>query len=91
MYALNNNVTYFDSFGVKYILKEIKKSIDKSTVITNIFRIQAYDSVIYGYFCIRFINSILAGKTLTDFINLLSPNNFKNNDDIILNCFITNV
>ena len=45
----------------------------------------------YGYFCIRFINSILAGKTLTDFINLLSPNNFKNNDDIILNCFITNV
>ena len=91
LYALNNNVTYFDSFGVKYIPKEIKKSIDKSTVITNIFRIQAYDSVMYGYFCIRFINSILAGKTLTDFINLLSPNNFKNNDDIILNCFITNV
>ena len=86
MYALNNNVTYFDSFGVKYIPKEIKKSIDKSTVITNIFRIQAYDSVMYGYFCIRFINSMLAGKTLTDFINLLSPNNFKNNDDIILNC-----
>ena len=52
---------------------------------------QAYDSVMYGYFCIRFINSMLAGKTLTDFINLLSPNNFKNNDDIILNCFITNV
>ena len=91
MYALNNNVTYFDSFVVKYTPKEIKKFIDKSTVITNIFRIQAYDSVMYGYFCIRFINSILAGKTLTDFINLLSPNNFKNNDDIILNCFITNV
>ena len=88
---MNNNVTYFDSFGVKYTPKEIKKFIDKSTVITNIFRIQAYDSVMYGYFCIRFINSILAGKTLTDFINLLSPNNFKNNDDIILNCFITNV
>ena len=91
MYALNKNGTYFDSFGVKYIPKEIKKSIDKSTVITNIFRIQACDSVMYGYFCIRFINSMIAGNTLTDFINLLSTNNFKNNDDIILNCFITNV
>ena len=49
-YALNNNVTYFDSFGVEHIPKEIKKFIDKSTVITSIFRIRAYDSVMYGYF-----------------------------------------
>ena len=25
LYALNNNVTYFDSFGVEHIPKEIKK------------------------------------------------------------------
>ena len=50
LYALNNNVTYFDSFGVEHISKEIKNFIDKSTVITNIFRIRAYDSVMYGYF-----------------------------------------
>ena len=43
LYALN--VTYFDSFGVEHIPKEIKIFIDKSIVITNIFRIQAYDSV----------------------------------------------
>ena len=34
---------------------------------------------------------MLAGKTLTDFTNLFSPNNFKRNDDIILNYFMTNV
>ena len=37
-----NNVTYFDSFGVEYIPKEIKIFIDKSIVATNIFRTQAY-------------------------------------------------
>ena len=49
--------------------------IDKSTVVTNIFRKQANDSVIYGCFCTGFINFMLAGSTLTDFPNLFSPNN----------------
>ena len=43
---------------------------------TNIFRMQAYDSIMCGYFCIGFIDFMLAGKTLTDFTNLFSPNNF---------------
>ena len=76
MYALNNNVTYFDGFGVEHIPKEIKKFIDKSIVVTNIFRIQAYDSIMCGYFCIGFIDFMLAGKTLTEFTNIFSPNNF---------------
>ena len=76
MYALNNNVTYFDGFGVEHIPKEIKKFIDKSIVVTNIFRIQAYDSIMCGYFCIGFIDFMLAGKTLTKFTNIFSPNNF---------------
>ena len=63
MYALNNNVTYFNSFGVEHIPKEIKIFIDKSIVVTNIFRIQAYDSVMCGYFCIGFIDFMFAGKT----------------------------
>ena len=75
-YALNNNVTYFDSLGVEHIPKEIKKSVNKSIVVTNIFRIQTYDSVMCGYFCIGFIDFMLAGKTLTDFTNLFLPNNF---------------
>ena len=49
----NNNVTYFDSFGVEHIAKEIKAFIGHYlSIITNIFRIQAYDSVMCGYFCI---------------------------------------
>ena len=76
LYASNNNVTYFGSFGVEHIPKEIKTFINKSTIVTYIFRIQAYDSIMCGYFCIEFIDFMLAGKTLTDFTNFYSPNNF---------------
>ena len=73
----NTNVTYFDSFGVEHIPKEIKTFIDCSlSVTTNIFRIQSYDSIMCGYFCIGFIDFMLARKTLTEFTNLFSPNNF---------------
>ena len=70
MYVLNNDVTYFDSFGVEHIANEIKKFIVNKNIKTNIFRIQAYDSVMCGYFCTGFIDFMLAGKTLTDFTNL---------------------
>ena len=92
LYIHNIFVTYFDSFGVEHIPKEIKAFINRSLSITaNIFRIQAYDSIICGYFCIGFIDFMLPGKTLTDFTNLFSPNNFKKNDDTILNYFMNNV
>ena len=90
LYALNS-VTCFDSFEIEHIPKEIKIFINKSIFVTNIFKIQAYDSIMCGYFCIAFIDFILAGKNLTDFTNLSSPNNFKKNDDIILKYFVTNV
>ena len=41
-----------------------------------------------GYFCIGFINYMLMGKSLTDYTNLFSPNNFKKNDNIMLNYFL---
>ena len=87
----NNDVTYFDSFCVEHIPKEIKEFIDNKNIKTNIFRIQAYDSIMCGYFCIGFIDFMLAGKTLTEYTNLFSPNNFKKNDDIILNYFMSNI
>ena len=67
---VQNNVTYFDSFRVEHIPKEIRTFIGNKNIKTNIFRIQAYDSIMYGYFCIGFIDFMLAGKTLTDFTNL---------------------
>ena len=72
----NNDVTYFDSLGVEHISQEIRTFISNKNIKTNIFRIQAYDSIMCGYFCIRFIDFILAGKTFTEFTNLFSPNNF---------------
>ena len=80
LYVHNKTVTYFDTFGVEHIPKEIKKfikgTIDNRNIIANIFRIQAYDSIMCRYFCIGFINFMLKGNSLTDFTNLLSPNNF---------------
>ena len=74
---VNNDVTYFDFFGVEHILKEIKTFIKNKNIKTNIFRIQAYDSIMCGYFCIGFIGFMLAGKTLTEYTNPFSPNNFE--------------
>ena len=52
---LNNDVTSFDSFGVENIPKEIKL-INNKNIKTNIFRIQAFYSIMCGYFCIGFID-----------------------------------
>ena len=90
LYVKNNNITYFDSFGVEHIPKEITKFIDNKNIKTNIFRIQAYDSTMCGYFCIGFINLMFKGKTLTEYTNLFSPNIFKRNNDTIINYFMNN-
>ena len=86
-YVNNKIVTYFDSFGVEHIPKEIMKFINRKKIITNIYRIQTYDSIMCGYFCIGFINFMFNGKSLTDYANLFSPNDFNKNDDIILKYF----
>ena len=70
LYVLNNGVTYFDSFGVEHIPKEIKIFIKNKIIKTNIFRIQVYDSIMCRYFCTGFLDFMLARKTLTDFTNL---------------------
>ena len=63
------------------------KFIARKKIIPNIYRIQAYDSIMCGYFCIGFINFMFNGKSLTHYTNLFSPNDFKKNDDIILKYF----
>ena len=85
LYVNNKSATYFDAFGVEHIPEEIEKFIGNKNIITNIFRIQAYDSVMCDYFCIVFIDFMFNGNSLTDFTNFFSPNDFKKNDDIILN------
>ena len=83
----NNTVTYFDSFSVEHIPKEIKTFINNKNIKTNIFRIQTYDLIMCGYFCIGFIGFMLAGKKLTDYLNLFFPYDFQKNENIILSYF----
>ena len=86
LFVKANKVIYFDSFGIEHIPKEINK-FSNNNIESNIFRIQAYDSIMCGYFCIEFINYMLKGKTLLDYTNLFSPNNFKKNDQVIKRIF----
>ena len=83
LYVNNKTVIYFDSFQVEHIPKEVKKFINNKNIIANIFRLQAYDSVMCRYFCTGFIDFMLKGNNLTDFTNIFSLNNFKKNADII--------
>ena len=95
LYVKNNDITYFDSFGVEHIPKEIIKFIGRTSVnkntITNIFRIPEYDSIMCRCFCIGFIDFMFKGKSLTDYTNIFSPYDFKKNDDILLYYFMDNV
>ena len=64
------NVTYFNSFGIEHVPKEIKKFIGNKNIITNIYWIQTCDLIMCGYFCIGFIDFMLKGKSLLDHTNL---------------------
>ena len=81
----DDNTTSFASCVIEYIPKETKKFIDNRNITTNIYKIQAYDSIMRGYFCIGFIDFVLKGKSLLDYTNLFSPDVYeKNYDDYIL-------
>ena len=87
IFVKEDGVIYFDTFGVEYIPKEIMERIKNKNIKTSIFRIQDYNSIMCGYFCILFIEYMLNDKNLTDFTNLFSPWNFEKNDDIIKRYF----
>ena len=76
LFCKKNEIIYFDSFGVEHIPEEIKEFIKNKNINANIFRVQANNSIMCGYFCIGFIDFMLAEKKLTDFTNLVSPYDF---------------
>ena len=84
MYLNGNKTSYFDSFLIEHIPKEIKKLIGNKNIKTNIYRIHVFDSIICGYFCTGFIDFTLKGKRLLHYVNLFSPNYYEKNDKIIL-------
>ena len=97
LFIKTNEFIYFDSFGIEHIPKENNKFIrskelgpavdSHKKIKANIFRIQAYDSIMCRYFCIEFFNYMFKGKTLLDYTNLVSPNDFKKNDRVIKRIF----
>ena len=81
-----SNIIYFHSFGIEHIPKEIKKFIRSKNDITITYKIQAH-VLMFGYFCIVFIDFMLKGKSLLDYTNLFSLNDYEKNDKIIHNFF----
>ena len=67
--------------------KKSKKFIGNKNITTNIYRIEAYDSIMSGYFCVGFIDFMLKGKNLLDYTDLFSPNGYENNDKIMQKYF----
>ena len=69
-----NNATYVENLGVEHVPKSIKKFAKNKNIITNIYKIQEYASVI----CVNIINFILKAKSLLDYLNLFPPNESEN-------------
>ena len=83
----DDNATYFDRFGIEHIPNEIKNFRGNKNIIKNIYRIQGYDSVMCGYFCIGFIYFMLKGKSFLRYISLFSPSKYEKTDKVILKYF----
>ena len=69
------------------LLRRLKNLLKMKTSKTNIFRIQADNSINCGYFCIGFIDFMFGGTSLIDFTSLFSAYDFEKNDDITLSSF----
>ena len=87
LFCNRNEIVYFDSFGVEHVPEEIKEFIGNKNIKANIFRVQANNSVMCGYFCIGFIDFMIAGKKLSGFTSMFSPFVFENNDSTNLSYF----
>ena len=78
-----NTSVYFDYFGIEYIPQEVLSKIKDKWITNNIFRIQADDSMMCGFYCITVTEVTIAGKTLLDYTNLFFRNDNQKNDKIL--------
>ena len=72
-----STAVYFDSFGIKYFRQEVLSKIEYESILHNVFSIQFEDSIKFGFYCITFTEHMIAGKTLLDYTNLFSLNDYK--------------
>ena len=89
LFCNRNEIVYFNSCGVEHVPEEIKKFIGNKNIKENIFRVQENDLIMFGYFCIGFIDFMLKGKKLPHYTNLLkllniTKNKKKKHDKILM-------
>ena len=77
MYVNDNKITCFNGFGVEHIPEEIENFIVNKNVITNIFKVQVYNWIMFGYFCIGFIDFMLKANSLLEYTNSFSRNDYE--------------
>ena len=70
LFCNRSKIVYFNSFGVEHVPEGIKGFVGNKNIITNIFGVQANNSVMCRYICIGFIDFMLAGKKMTDFTSM---------------------
>ena len=73
LFCKKREIVYFNSFGVEHVSKEIKEFIGHKSIKANIFQVQANNLIMCEYFCIAFIDFMIAGKKLTHFTSMFSP------------------
>ena len=73
----------FDSFRIEYIPQDELNKIKDKSITHNIFRVQDNEFIMFRFYCIALIEYMLPGKTLLDYTNLFSSNNYKKNDNVI--------
>ena len=87
LFCDRNEIVYFNSFGVEHVPEEIKEFIGNKNIKANIFRVQANNLIMCGYFCIGFIDFMFANKKLSDFTSFFYLMTLKRNEGIILSYF----
>ena len=79
-----NTTVYFDSFGTEYIPQELSNKINEKSITHNIFRVLSNEPMKSGFYCMTFMEYVIAGKFLLDYTNLFPFNDFQKNNEIIL-------
>ena len=72
LYVNDNNIMYFDTFGVKHIPKKEmknKKFKGNRNIITYIYRIKEFDLIMCEYIGTGFVDFMLKNKSLLDYTN----------------------
>ena len=83
----SENVSTLIILELKIFQKKLESYLENKDTAANSYRIQAYDSIMCGYFCIEYIDLILNSKRLLEYTNIFSSDEYKENDKIKLKYF----